>query len=313
MGRAAGRGRNHTRPSTTGDPGPGSPAGKDIGESLRQDPAGAPINSETGNVVNHETPRQVVPVGEPREQNAGWMAHGVPPEADTTEERASAMRGGPDVGRAGWKAPRPVTPAPVPVPVYIVDAAGGSRPLTTMATNRFTIAAAGTAATRISGRDTSRNTMYVQVENAPGSTSTLLAAGATPAVPATGVAAQNTSAYPVSVVIAANGATITAVSVNGVTVGTAAGTYVVPAYGSISIAYTVAIPTWTWTQLGTGPLGIRIDHEEATLDVGMGALLKPGGGWQEVKGCQDELFAVSADSATPVLDIIYVYELAGAS
>lgn len=311
MGRASGR-RNPTRPSTTGDPGPGSPAGKDIGESLRQDPAGAPINSETGNVLNHETPRQAVPAPEPREQNAGWMAHGVPPEADTTEERASSMRGD-DAGRAAWKAARPVTPAPTPVPVYIVDAGGGARPLTTMATNRFTIAASGAAATRISGRDTSRNTMYVQIETAPGSTSTLLAAGATPAVPATGVAAQNTSAYPVSVVIAANGATITNVSVNGVTVGTAAGTYVVPAYGSISIAYTVAIPTWTWTQLGTGPAGIRIDHEEATLDVGLGALIKPGAGYQEVKGCQDELFAVSADATTPVLDIIYVYELAGAS
>jgi hypothetical protein len=68
----------------------------------------------------------------------------------------------------------------------------------------------------------------------------------TPAVPATGVAAQNTNPYPVTVVINANGATITNVSVNGVTVGTAAGTYVVPAYGSISIAYTVATPLWTF-------------------------------------------------------------------
>lgn len=68
-----------------------------------------------------------------------------------------------------------------------------------------------------------------------------------PAVPATGVAQQNGNAYPVQVVISPNGATITNVSVNGVTVGTAAGTYFVPAYGSISIAYSVAIPTWVWT------------------------------------------------------------------
>jgi len=69
----------------------------------------------------------------------------------------------------------------------------------------------------------------------------------TPAVPATGVAAQNPNSYPVEVVISANGATITNVSVNGITVGTAAGTYYVPAYGSISIAYSVATPTWAWS------------------------------------------------------------------
>jgi hypothetical protein len=68
-----------------------------------------------------------------------------------------------------------------------------------------------------------------------------------PAVPATTVPAQNTNSVPVRVVIAANGATITAVVVNGLTVGTAAGTYMVPAYGFISITYTVASPLWTWS------------------------------------------------------------------
>lgn len=68
-----------------------------------------------------------------------------------------------------------------------------------------------------------------------------------PTVPATGVAQQNLNNAPVTVVINANGATITNVTVNGVTVGTGAGTYIVPAAGTISIAYTVATPTWTWT------------------------------------------------------------------
>lgn len=71
-----------------------------------------------------------------------------------------------------------------------------------------------------------------------------------PAVPATGVAQQNVNNYAVQVVISANGATISNVSVNGVTVGTAAGTYAVPAFGSISIAYTVATPTWVWSYTG---------------------------------------------------------------
>jgi hypothetical protein len=71
--------------------------------------------------------------------------------------------------------------------------------------------------------------------------------------PATGVPVQNTNAFPVNAVIGANGATITSVSVNGVVVGTAAGTYTVPAFGSISISYTVATPTLSFTSTGGVP------------------------------------------------------------
>ena len=81
-----------------------------------------------------------------------------------------------------------------------------------------------------------------------------------PAVPATGVAQQNVNQFPVQVVISPNGATITNVSVNGITVGTAAGTYTVPANGSISIAYSVATPTWVWSNLNTAvPAGIAVN------------------------------------------------------
>jgi|ERR1700683_1378852 len=73
-----------------------------------------------------------------------------------------------------------------------------------------------------------------------------------PSVPATGVAAENPNAFPVNVVINANGATISAVTVNGVIVGTSAGTYVVPADGSIAVSYTVATPTWVWSYAGSG-------------------------------------------------------------
>jgi hypothetical protein len=73
-----------------------------------------------------------------------------------------------------------------------------------------------------------------------------------PAVPATGVQAANTTGQLVDVAINANGATITNVSIYdqaGVahTVGTAAGSYLLPPGYSISIAYTVATPTWVWT------------------------------------------------------------------
>ena len=69
---------------------------------------------------------------------------------------------------------------------------------------------------------------------------------AQPAVAASTVAVQNLNLYPVQVVISAG--TITAVVVGGVTVGTAAGTYVVPPGSAISITYSVA-PTWVWSAL----------------------------------------------------------------
>lgn len=69
---------------------------------------------------------------------------------------------------------------------------------------------------------------------------------AAPAFPATTVAVTSPYATPIAAAIAANGATITNVSVNGVTAGTAAGTYIIPAGGTISCTYTVATPTWTW-------------------------------------------------------------------
>lgn len=65
----------------------------------------------------------------------------------------------------------------------------------------------------------------------------------TPAVPASGTPQVNTSPLPVQVVI--TGGTMTAVVINGVQVGTGAGTYVLPAGQSITLTYTVA-PTWTW-------------------------------------------------------------------
>jgi hypothetical protein len=65
----------------------------------------------------------------------------------------------------------------------------------------------------------------------------------TPAVPASGTPQANASPLPVQVVI--TGGTMTNVVINGVSVGTGAGTYTLPAGQSITLTYTVA-PTWTW-------------------------------------------------------------------
>lgn len=74
-----------------------------------------------------------------------------------------------------------------------------------------------------------------------------------PSVPATGVNATNANAWAVSVTIS-GGSGITNVSVNGVTAGTAAGTYFVPAAGTISVAYGTA-PTWVWAASGVDSAG----------------------------------------------------------
>lgn len=105
-------------------------------------------------------------------------------------------------------------------------------------------------------------------------------------VPATGVAWQNPYAVTTQVVISANGATITNVTVNGITVGTAAGTYYVPAYGAISVAYSVAVPTWVWT-------GINIPSTVTSLLNPNGRVLLPSVGEYVVPG-PDEIWLSAA-------------------
>jgi hypothetical protein len=67
---------------------------------------------------------------------------------------------------------------------------------------------------------------------------------ASPAVPATTVAAANGTGTVVTVTI--SGGTLTSVVVNGTQAGTTAGTYLVPVAGTISVTYSAA-PTWAWT------------------------------------------------------------------
>lgn len=77
----------------------------------------------------------------------------------------------------------------------------------------------------------------------------------TPGMPASATNVTNSTGFPVSAII--TGGTISSVKVNGVQVGTTAGTYTVPNGQTISITYTVA-PTWTWVAqgiTGSGPGG----------------------------------------------------------
>lgn len=58
------------------------------------------------------------------------------------------------------------------------------------------------------------------------------------------------STYTFAVLVTVIGGTVTNVVINGVSVGTGDGTYVLPALGTITLTYSVA-PTWTWTAIGT--------------------------------------------------------------
>jgi hypothetical protein len=102
---------------------------------------------------------------------------------------------------------------------------------------------------------------------------------AAPAVPASTVAAANNTGTVVSVVI--SGGTLTFVFVNGVQVGTTAGTYLVPVGGTISITYSVA-PTWTWAlpltsgAISLGGLAIPLTSGGTNFALGQNLLLDTG-------------------------------------
>lgn len=69
----------------------------------------------------------------------------------------------------------------------------------------------------------------------------------TPGVPGTGTPLIST--YNQYILVTITGGTMSNVSINGQTVGTGAGTYLLPPLGSITLTYTVA-PTWSWAKLG---------------------------------------------------------------
>lgn len=94
-----------------------------------------------------------------------------------------------------------------------------------------------------------------------------------PAVPASTVAIQNTNQFAVQVVI--TGGTMTAVIVNGITVGAGAGTYTIPANGAISLTYTVA-PTWVWTSLVASTVTSLLNPNGRVLLPSVGEYIIPG-------------------------------------
>ena len=67
-----------------------------------------------------------------------------------------------------------------------------------------------------------------------------------PAVAATTVPVTNNSAFPMTVYVNPNGATVASVKLDGAVTGLTSGTFRVRSGSTITLTYTVATPTWTW-------------------------------------------------------------------
>jgi hypothetical protein len=164
----------------------------------------------------------------------------------------------------------------------------------------FAFAPSG-GAQRIANRSLRRKRLIIKVNS-----SIPIGNGATPsqpAVPASTVAQQNTNPYPVLVTL--TGFTLTAVTVNGVQVGTTNGSYIVPSGGTIAVTYTV-VGTWVWangsgTQTSTDGIFV-VDRDTANNITGPAApVISPvsfqNGGYLQINDnvrweCQQELWAI---------------------
>ncbi len=111
--------------------------------------------SGTGNITNYQTVRQR-PAGPDVDlpEFRGPMAHGVIPDADTAWERAQHMRGEGPRGKdpAGLKEIPQITP----VPVFIVEQAGGGTVIRSASPRHLTVPNTASEPTRLCGRNPRR-------------------------------------------------------------------------------------------------------------------------------------------------------------
>jgi hypothetical protein len=105
-------------------------------------------------------------------------------------------------------------------------------------------------AIRILNRSLRRYEARIAVVSGGNVTTASVALPGFPSIVTSGTAIQNPNAFPVSVVLA--GFTATQVFVNGILVGASNGTYIVPAFGSLSVTFTVVGTTTASTIASTG-------------------------------------------------------------
>lgn len=156
MGRASGRKNTPRNPQLFGD----TPEARDIGESPLQDPAGSPIPGLTGNIVNYETVRQRPATVQPNEsfdEYRGMMAHGVPNDSETTNQRALHEQGPLLADQRTEVKLHQAQVRPAPIPVYQVEPEGGPRVFRSASPRALTVTAYDKDAVRVAGWNPRRN------------------------------------------------------------------------------------------------------------------------------------------------------------
>lgn len=130
-------------------------------------------------------------------------------------------------------------------------------------------------ARRLLNRSLRRHRALISVYPSAASFTSTPAVTPVPAIATSGTAVQNPNGVPVSVTL--TGFTATQVFVNGILVGASNGTYIVPAYGSISVTFTVLGATATAGIASSNPQnsfdGVIIGSRE---EICSGAPMTPG-------------------------------------
>ena len=156
MSRAAGRKNSPRAPQVS----PDTPEGREIGESVLQDPAGSPIPGLTGNIVNYETVRQRPATVQPNEsfdEYRGMMAHGVPNDSETTNQRALHEQGPLLTDRYTEPELYQERLRPSPIPVYMTEPEGGSEVFLSASPRHITVPNNSSDPVRLAGRNPRRN------------------------------------------------------------------------------------------------------------------------------------------------------------
>jgi len=163
-----GRTDSKNPPRSTGEVDPESMEGRGAGASRRTQGVPSPIPGGRPHIGNHPSVRREPPIPAPQQEYRGILAHGVPEDTYTTAERADMIRGGPNDAH-GQHTPHHTgerRERPLPVPVYMVQPAGGPEVFLTAGAISRTMPANGGEPIRLCGRDPKRARVLLLNEDA---------------------------------------------------------------------------------------------------------------------------------------------------
>lgn len=161
------RGDTKNAPRSIGEVDPESMEGRAAGASRRTQGVPSPIPGGRPHIGNHPAVRREPPIPAPQREYRGIMEHGVPDESYTTAERADMERGGPnDTHTHGPHHTRAPRERPLPVPVIVVQPAGGPDVFLTAGAISRTMPANGGEPVRLCGRDPKRSRLLLLNEDA---------------------------------------------------------------------------------------------------------------------------------------------------